>query len=221
MKTFLSALLIASCCTASGALGAQDQPAAAAAALPGAIASAESSAPDPARALRPDQLADALRKGGYVIYFRHAATDFTQSDKGMKNYGDCAHQRMLSAQGRRAATAMGQRIRALQLPMSEILASPYCRTLETARLAFLRAEPRNEIREMEGGDYQGLKKLLAAPVAAGANRWMVGHGTPFRAVAGPPHLAEGEAAVLRPEGTRWVVVARVLPDEWPQRKAAP
>ena len=39
-------------------------------------------------------------------------------------------------------------------------------------------------------------------------------GTPFRAIAGAPHLAEGEAAVIQPGGTRWTVVARVAPDGW-------
>jgi hypothetical protein len=30
------------------------------------------------------------------------------------------------------------------------------------------------------------------------NRWLIGHGNPFRSVAGAPHLPEGEAAVIRP-----------------------
>jgi len=42
----------------------------------------------------------------------------------------------------------------------------------------------------------------------------VGHGIPFRNLAGPPHLLEGEAAVLKPEGDRWTVVARVPVEGW-------
>jgi hypothetical protein len=74
--------------------------------------------------------------------------------------------------------------------------------------------PRHEIREAEGGDYPGLKQLLAAPVAPGSNRWIVGHGNPFRAIAGAPHLMEGEAAVIRPGGTQWTVVARLAVADW-------
>ncbi len=74
--------------------------------------------------------------------------------------------------------------------------------------------PRNEIREADGGDYPGLKQLLAAPVAAGGNRWIVGHGNPFRAIAGAPHLMEGEAAVIRPRGSRATVVARIAVADW-------
>mgnify|MGYP004706342677 CR=1 FL=1 len=70
------------------------------------------------------------------------------------------------------------------------------------------------MRERQEGDYPGLKQLLASPVPAGSNRWLIGHGIPFRTVAGAPHLAEGEAVVMRPGGTHWTVVARVLPQEW-------
>ena len=80
--------------------------------------------------------------------------------------------------------------------------------------------PRNEIREAQGNNYAGLKQLLASPVMAGTNRWIVGHGIPFRAVAGAPHLAEGEAAVIRPGTTSWTVVARLAVADWQAPGAA-
>ncbi len=185
-----------------------------AAAAPESIPDASSSAPVSARAIPLTNLASELRKGGYVIYFRHAATDFSRSDGAMKGYDDCANQRMLSGDGRTSARDIGERIRALKLPMGEVLASPYCRTMETATLAFGQATPKAEIRESQGGDYAGLKRLFATPVAQGTNRWIVGHGTPYRAVAGPPHLAEGEAAVMLPQPAGWIVVARVPQEQW-------
>ncbi len=185
---------------------------------PPSVPVAPSSSPNAAQAIALPDLASALRKGGYVIYFRHAATDFSKNDASMTSYTDCTTQRMLSAQGRKDARDMGRHIAALKLPLSETLASPMCRTMETARLVLGRATPQNDIREGASSDYPGLKRLLTNPVANGANRWLVGHGTPFRAVAGAPHLAEGEAAVIRPEGTGWTVVARVLPQDWAQLK---
>ena len=172
------------------------------------------------RALAKTEIANALRQGGYVVYFRHTATDFSKNDSAMKGYADCANQRMLSDQGRAQAREIGQRITALKLPLGEALASPMCRTLDTARLILgpITPTPQNDIREGESSDYPGLKRLLARTVPPGSNRWIVGHGTPFREVAGAPHLAEGEAAVIRPEGTRWTVVARILPNEWAQLK---
>jgi hypothetical protein len=99
-----------------------------------------------------------------------------------------------------------------------VFASPLCRTMDTARLMLGRATPKAEMRESEGADYPGLKQLQATPVAAGSNCWLIGHSNPFRAVADAPHLAEGEAAVIRPGGTGWTVVARVMPADWAQLK---
>lgn len=184
------------------------------------IADAESSAPAAGAALQGPALLSALRGGGYVVYFRHTATDFSRGDSAMKSYDDCDNQRLLSPQGRSDATAIGQRIRALQLPVGEALASPYCRTMDHARLMLTNVTPRNEIREAQGNNYAGLKQLLASPVKAGTNRWIVGHGIPFRAVAGAPHLAEGEAAVIRPGTTSWTVVARLAVADWQSLGAA-
>jgi phosphohistidine phosphatase SixA len=178
----------------------------------------ESSAPEPSQALAADAVAGALRSGGYVVYFRHTATDFSKNDAAMTSYDDCAHQRLLSPQGRSEARDIGRSIARLKLPLGEVFASPLCRTMDTARLMMGRATARPDMRESDGVDYPGLKQLLAAQVAAGSNRWLIGHGNPFRAVAGAPHLAEGEAAVIRPGGTGWTVVARVLPTDWAQLK---
>lgn len=203
MKSILAMALWAALCSSSVAAHAAD------------VAGTESSAPVAGSQLQGAALVAALQRGGYVVYFRHTATDFSRNDSGMRAYDDCDNQRLLSPQGRADATTIGQRLRALRLRIGEALASPYCRTMDHARLMLGdTVTPRNEIRESDGGDYPGLKRLLAAPVAAGSNRWIVGHGTPFRAVAGAPHLMEGEAAVIRPGGTRWTVVARLAVADW-------
>ena len=206
-RALLGALLIA-CCFSAVAQGAV---------APGAAAASASSVPP---ALSGAALIKALRMGGLVIYFRHTATDFSRRDDAMKGYDDCANQRLLSEQGRTDATLLGQRIRALKLPVAEVLASPMCRTMEHATLTFDRATPTPELREADAGDYPGLKQLLGKPVAQCANRWIVGHGIPFRAATGEPQLAEGEAVVIRPGATRWAVLARITIGQWssfPQR----
>lgn len=189
-------------------------------AQPAEVANATTSAPAQGQGLEGHALLGALRAGGYVIYFRHTATDFSRRDDAMQGYDDCANQRLLSPQGRSDAAAIGQRIVELKLPVGEVLASPMCRTMEHARLAFGRATPTPDIREGRSDDYPGLKRLLAAPVRDGTNRWIVGHGTPFRAVAGPPHLAEGEAVVMRPLANAWTVVARIAVPDWAALGAA-
>jgi hypothetical protein len=87
--------------------------------------------------------------------------------------------------------------------------------MEHARLMLGEVAASDAVRESGGGDFAGLKRLLALPVAPGAgNRWIVGHGIPFRAVAGPPHLAEGEAVVIRPQASGWTVIGRLQVGDW-------
>ena len=197
--------IILACCTAASlALPATAQPL---------------SSPDPAHALEGAALVRELRNGGYTLYFRHTATDFTQTDAAMSSYDACASQRNLSEAGRAQAREIGEAIRALALPVGEVIASPFCRTMETGRLMFGRAEPSTVVRGFEGtnrasADYRPLVALLASPPKAGTLRAITSHGNPFRAIAGPPHLAEGEAAVLRPAGAGFVVVARIRQDGW-------
>ncbi len=170
--------------------------------------------------LAPPAAVDALRRGGYVLYFRHAATDMTKNDAGMKSFDDCPTQRNLVDRGRDDARAVGAAIKALGIPIGRVRASPYCRTVETAELMFGRAEKTAEVRggPVRADDparYAALRKLLSARPAPGANDVIVSHGNPFHAVAGPPYLAEGEAAVVLPTGDGFRVIARIRVEDWP------
>src|SRR5205085_8745599 len=73
-------------------------------------------------------LGDALRRGGYVLYFRHTSTDFGQSDETMTSFEDCNAQRNLTDKGRDEARAIGAAIQRDRIPVGDVLASPYCRT---------------------------------------------------------------------------------------------
>ena len=161
----------------------------------------------------------ALRGGGYVLYFRHTSTNFGQNDEKMTGYEDCASQRNLTEGGRAEARAIGTAIRALGIPIGDVLASPFCRTRETGELIFGRARATPAVRggpaQANGERYAELKTLLAQPVKSGVNLAITSHGNPFAAVVGPPYLAEGEAAVIEPRGKdEFRVVARVRKDEW-------
>jgi Histidine phosphatase superfamily (branch 1) len=108
-------------------------------------------------------LVDALRRGGYVLYFRHTSTDFGQNDDGMTSFDDCTKQRNLTDKGRAEARAIGAAIARLKIPIGEVLASPYCRTLETARLIFGRATASMDVRGgpvSDAGPPQGARPPL-------------------------------------------------------------
>jgi hypothetical protein len=108
----------------------------------------------------------------------------------------------------------------LGIPVGRVRASPFCRTVETAQLAFGRAEPTSAVRggparPEDPARYAALRSLLGQAPTPGTNDVIVSHGNPFYGVAGPPYLAEGEAAVIQPTGEGFRVVARIRVDEWP------
>jgi len=172
-------------------------------------------------------LVAALRGGGYVLYFRHTSTDFGQNDDRMTGYEDCATQRNLTDQGRAEARAIGAELRTLGIPVGDVLASPFCRTMETAQLIFGRATATPAVRggpaQVDSPErYAPLRELLGQRVPVGTNVAIVSHGNPFRAVVGGPYLAEGEAAVIEPQGRAgFHVVARVRFDAWRSLGTAP
>jgi phosphohistidine phosphatase SixA len=184
-----------------------------------AVCAQDERSSQPVNPLAGQALVDALRMGGFIIYFRHTATDFGQSDENMTSFEDCANQRNLTDQGRDEARRIGAAISQLKIPLGPILASPFCRTLETATLAFGRAE---KTLDLKGGPattdpqrYAGLRKLLAKTPPAGKNTILVGHGNPFRSVAGAPHLTQGEAAVVQARGDEaFEIRARIPLDGW-------
>jgi broad specificity phosphatase PhoE len=167
-------------------------------------------------------LVDALRQGGYVLVFRHAATDFSQRDEGRSKLDDCSTQRNLTEAGRADARQIGAQIRALHIPIGPVYASPFCRTRETAQLAFTKASlDRDLLWPGAGAEASVMAKHRAAvdtrfgtPPKAGENTVVVTHGFVIGA-ATQLNVEEGEALVVRPAGGRnFTVVARVKPAEW-------
>ena len=166
-------------------------------------------------------LVDGLRRSGYVIFFRHAATIVSQADTAGENLGDCQRQRNLSEEGRQQARAIGQAFATLRIPVGQVLASQYCRSLETAQLAFSRVTPMLDLNavlqaatEVERAHrVEVLKRLLATRPPAGTNTILVSHLFNIQAAA-DLSIAEGEAAVFEPGGTSFRLAARVLPSEW-------
>ena len=173
------------------------------------------------------ELLAALRAGGHVLYFRHADTDHSQNDQRMTGVEDCTTQRNLSERGREHARALGEAIHALGIPIGTVFASPLCRTVETAMLAFGAAQKASAVREGgplppgSPGRFPALRVLLSTPVAPGANIVVVGHAYPYYALVGGQYLSEGEADVLRPRGADFEVLARVGLAQWRALAAVP
>lgn len=179
--------------------------------------------------LNSQALIETLQEGGYNLYFRHEATKWSQHDAvhAKNDWLSCdgAKIRQLSGEGRKRAKRTGQFIRSLSIPVSEVLASPYCRTMETARLLGLGdVQANTDVINLRVADYFGgrqavihtAQKLLARPPAPGTNRVIVAHGNIAQA-ATPVYPEEGEMVVFRPNGKGlFTFVGRITPDQWIQ-----
>jgi phosphohistidine phosphatase SixA len=164
-----------------------------------------------------ERLIAALRQGGHAIFFRHERTAFDEVDAAPPDFADCARQRALSAAGRESALATGEALRRLAVPIGAVLASPYCRNVETARLLAGRVDPTPALLGPErslGRDAAAtvadLERLVATHVRPGANAILVGHFGNLLRAAGV-RLAEGEAALLALSPDGRVRVLRTLP----------
>lgn len=172
-------------------------------------------------------LLEALRGGGHNIYFRHVATDWSLNDQvdGVGDWLSCdpARMRQLSAEGRADARRIGDAIRALEIPVSEVLASPYCRTMETARLMQLGpVRASTDVMNLRSASYFGgraavvanARRLLATSPPADGNRVIVAHGNVARE-ATPVYPGEGEGVVFAPrEDGGFELVGRLTPAAW-------
>ena len=171
-----------------------------------------------------DALAAALRAGGHVIVMRHASSPRQVPDKAAANADNVTLERQLDAEGRAGATAMGQALRRLKIPIGEVLSSPTYRARETARLAELPA-PKSTIELGDGGQSMQVpaadqaawlrKKVLETP--RGTNTILLTHN-PNITAAFPEFtgVEDGEALVFGPDGKGGAhVIARIKIEEWP------
>jgi phosphohistidine phosphatase SixA len=72
-----------------------------------------------------------------IVLIHHARAD-QGTDGADFRFGDCTTQRNLSDAGRREAEAMGAKLNEHGFMIQRVLVSPFCRTVETARLMKLR-----------------------------------------------------------------------------------
>jgi phosphohistidine phosphatase SixA len=154
----------------------------------------------------------ALRTGGYVMYFRHGPTDFSQMD-ATTDYSDCSKQRNLTDAGRALELQIGEAIRKLSIPIGSVFADPFCRTRETAKLLFGRYSVDRQLMPGASDLSKNLRRALARVPMGPVNTAFVLHHNELVAIDGPS-LAEGETAVIKPDGSGFQLIAQIKPDDW-------
>jgi phosphohistidine phosphatase SixA len=170
------------------------------------------------------ELVEELREGGYVVYIRHTATDMSQKDTHKTDVSRCDGMRNLTDAGREQARELGRAFRELEIPVAEVLASEYCRTRETAQLAFgeFRREPRltgfppDDPRGPYEARVRATRELLGSPPPEGRNTVLVAHVKNLEAAA-DVEIEEGDSAVFQPfGGSRFRYLGRVPVAAWPR-----
>ena len=170
-------------------------------------------APSPAGA--DERVWSLVKSGGQAIFVRHAVTTPGVGDPPNMRLSDCRTQRNLTDEGRGHARRVGEAFRARAIPVGRILSSPWCRCLETARLAFgppetwaplgnLFGRPENRAEQVQA------LQALASERRTGGNLVLVTHGSTIAALTGiNPDTAE--MVVVTPQGTgRFVVAGRLM-----------
>jgi phosphohistidine phosphatase SixA len=171
------------------------------------------------------EIADALRKGGYVIAIRHGATFRDQADTDPLHPDNIAQQRQLNEKGEAAAAAMGKAFKAIGIPVGKTITSQFNRAYQTAKLAgFANIEKSADVTE--GGlvvspnendrRTTAFRKLASTAPSEGANVVIVTHKPNILDAFGKEwfEVKEGEASIFKPDGQSYKLFARVQMDEW-------
>lgn len=156
-----------------------------------------------------------LQGGGQVVLIRHALTTPGVGDPEGMTLTDCATQRNLSEEGREHARQLGERLRERKVPVGDVLSSPWCRCVETARLV-LNREP---VIEPALGNLFGRPEQTAAQIAklrpmvsrkpSSGNTLMLSHGSTILALTGvSPDTSEMVIVTPKADG-RFVVAGRL------------
>ncbi len=145
-----------------------------------------------------------LKGGGQVVLIRHTITTPGMGDPPGFRLDDCATQRNLTDEGRGHAKRIGEAWRAKGIPVERVLSSPWCRCVETAKLAFGKSEisvplsnlfgrPENQAKQVEQ------MKTLAGTRPKKGNLVLVSHGSTIVALTGVSP-GTGEMVVVTPQG---------------------
>ena len=88
-------------------------------------------------AVAADDVWALLKKPGHIILLRHSNAPGSMPESNDMNFKDCSIQRNLDADGKAQAARIGDAFRKHGIAKLQLIASQYCRAIETAKLTRL------------------------------------------------------------------------------------
>ena len=173
--------------------------------------------------MQEEALIQALKQGGYVVYFRHGTTSKVgENNVEKKDLDNCSIQRNLSPEGRAQTKAMGAAIKRHQIPVGDVYTSPYCRCVDTAMNLFGKSEKSDALhfavhttRVQHEESTQQLLDMLATIPPPGLNTAIVSHTANLNSAVKIFPRPEGVAHVFKPQGEgRFSYIGLILPETW-------
>lgn len=147
-----------------------------------------------------EEIWQRLKEGGHVVLVRHAVTTPGAGDPPGMRLDKCDTQRNLTDEGRAHARRIGEEWRKRAIPLERVVSSPWCRCLETARLAFGKAEVSEALSNLFGRPENRERQVrelraLAATHSGKGNLVLVTHGSTIAALTGV-NPATGEMVIV-------------------------
>ncbi len=156
-----------------------------------------------------------LRNGGQIVFLVHANAPGS-GDPAHFDIDNCRTQRNLSERGRQQARRIGALFAARAEPVEQVYASRYCRTLDTARLAFgdRIVEPLAALDvlpddEAEAQAAQDAVLALIRDYSGSGNLVLVTHPQNVAAFVGATPR-EGEAVIVELQGEGLRQIGRIV-----------
>ena len=117
-----------------------------------------------------NQILDNLKKGGNLIFIRHAYAP-GGGDPDNFDIKDCSTQRNLNDEGREQSKKIGVFFKENDIPISLVISSEWCRCKETANIAFKNFETKNFLNSFYSKKFAKNKKIQIKNLRKYIDNW--------------------------------------------------
>ena len=156
----------------------------------------------------------ALKQGGKVILLRHTHVDIREGI-GHLEPGNCAAEINLSASGVEQAKRIGEAFRAHGIAVGQVLTSPYCRCIDTGKVAFGGAMPVQYLKPpgvVSPDDAKLNQQQVVQHIVdhrGPSNLIMITHDLNISNVVLEDTVPMGEFFVVQPNGANFDVIGKI------------